>query len=117
MKDSTPGCSEEDLAAARQICARVLDAERERVSRVLFHGSRVSGRPRRTSDFDILLVVRDPVDDWMAHSLRLADLFNDFPWPVDVQVFGEAEYDACVSVPGTLPFSTSLRGLVLYEHR
>ena len=115
MAAATIRCSEQDLAAARQICARVLEAERERVSRVLFHGSRVSGRPRRTSDFDILVVVRDPVEDWMADSLRLAELFNDFPWPVDVQVFGEAEYDACVSIPGTLPYPASQRGLVLYE--
>jgi predicted nucleotidyltransferase len=116
MAEATIRCSDGDLAAARQICARVLEAERGRVSRVLFHGSRVSGRPRRTSDFDILVVVRDPVDDWMADSLRLANLFNDFPWPVDVQVFGEAEYNACVSVPGTLPYPASQRGLVLYEH-
>lgn len=86
------------------------------VSHAYSSTGRVSGRPRRTSDFDILVVVRDPVDDWVADSLRLADLFNDFQWPVDVQVFGEAEYNACVSVPGTLPYPASQRGLVLYEH-
>jgi predicted nucleotidyltransferase len=117
MVEATIRCSEEDLHAARQICEKVLEAERDRVSRILFHGSRVSGRPRRTSDFDILVVVRDPVDDWMADSLRLSDLFNDFPWPVDVQVFGEKEYNASVTVPGTLAYPASTRGVVLYEQR
>ena len=113
--ETTIRCSEEDLRSARQICERVLEAESGRVSRVLFHGSRVSGRPRRTSDFDILVVVRDPVDDWVADSLRLSDLFNDFPWPVDVQVFGETEYNASVSVPGTLAYPAFKRGMVLHE--
>jgi predicted nucleotidyltransferase len=117
MTEAMIRCSEEDLSAARQICQRVLDTERDRVSRIVFHGSRVSGRPRRTSDFDILVVVRDPVDDWVADSLRLCDLFNDFPWPVDVQVFGETEYNASVAVPGTLAYPASTRGVVLYEQR
>jgi predicted nucleotidyltransferase len=117
MTEAMIRCSEDDLRAARQICQRVLEAESNRVSRVLFHGSRVGGRPRRTSDFDILVVVRDPVADWVAESLRLSELFNDFPWPVDVQVFGEAEYNASVSVPGTLAYPASARGVVLYEQR
>lgn len=117
MTEAMKRCTEEDLRAARQICQRVLEEERGRVSRILFHGSRVSGRPRQTSDFDILVVVQDPVDDWVADSLRLSGLFNDFPWPVDVQVFGETEYNASVSVPGTLAYPASTRGVVLYEQR
>ncbi len=115
MLEATIRCSADDLRAARQICDKVLVAERDRVLRILFHGSRVSGRARPTSDFDILVVVRDPVDDWVAESLRLSDLFNDFRWPVDVHVFGAAEYDACMSVAGTLPYPASTRGVVLYE--
>jgi hypothetical protein len=81
MAEATIRCSEEDLRSARQICERVLEAERDRVSRVLFHGSRVSGRPRRTSDFDILVVVRDPVEDWVADSLRLLTCSTTSPGP------------------------------------
>ncbi|HEY0152975.1 MAG TPA: nucleotidyltransferase domain-containing protein [Longimicrobium sp.] len=117
MAEATIRCWEEDLRSARQICERVLEAESDRVARILFHGSRVSGRPRGTSDFDILVVVRDPVDDWVADSLRLSELFNDFPWPVDVQVFGETEFNASVSVPGTLAYPAYTRGVVLYEQR
>lgn len=115
MPDAAIRCSQQDLDAANQIRDRVLAVSDGRVSRILFHGSRVNGRARPSSDFDILVIMRDPVDDWVAESMKLTDLFNDFPWPVDVQVYGEADFDASSTVPGTLAHPASTRGVTLYE--
>lgn len=108
-------CSERDLDAANQIRDRILEAEPGRVSRILFHGSRVNGRPRESSDFDILIVMRDPVDDWVSESMKLTGLFNDSPWLVDVHVYGEAEFEVSSAVPGTLAYPAATRGMVLHR--
>ena len=115
MRDRELTRVEEDLNTAHRIKDQVLAASDGRVSRIVFHGSRANGRPRKSSDFDILIVVRDPVEDWVAESMKFTDLFNDFPWPVDVQVYGEADYEASCTVPGTLAHPAFTRGLILYE--
>lgn len=107
--------AEQDLQIAREIAHTVLSAAGDRVRKVILHGSRATGKARRTSDFDILVVMKDPVEDWVAESMRLADLFNVSPWHVDLQVFGEAEFEECRTVPGTLPHPASTRGVSLYD--
>lgn len=106
--------SEHDLSVAREITDRLLAAAGSRVRRVFLHGSRAAGKARPTSDFDVLVVVRDPVEDWVSESMRLTDLFNGFRWPVDVQTFGETEFEASRTVPGTLAYPASTRGVLLY---
>jgi predicted nucleotidyltransferase len=107
--------AEQDLQIAREIAHRVLAASGDRVLKVILHGSRAAGRARRTSDYDILVVMEDPVEDWVAESMRLTDLFNVSPWHVDLQVFGEAEFEECRNVAGTLPHPASTRGIFLYD--
>jgi predicted nucleotidyltransferase len=107
--------AEQDLQIAREIAHRVLSASGDRVLKVILHGSRAAGRARRTSDYDILVVMEDPVEDWVAESMRLTDLFDVSPWHVDLQVFGEAEFEECRTVPGTLPYPASTRGISLYD--
>jgi predicted nucleotidyltransferase len=107
--------TEQDLKIAREIARRVLSSAGDRVLKVFLHGSRAAGTARCTSDFDILVVMRDPVDDWVAESMRLADLFHACPWAVDLQVFGEVEFEELKGVPGTLPYPVSKRGIPLYD--
>jgi predicted nucleotidyltransferase len=107
--------AEHDLQIAREITRRVLSASGDRVLKVILHGSRATGEARRTSDYDILVVMRDPVDDWVSESMRLTDLFNVSPWSVDLQVFGETEFEECRTVPGTLPCPASTRGISLHR--
>jgi predicted nucleotidyltransferase len=106
--------SELDLQTAERIKDRILDAAGDAVLRIVFYGSRVTGRARPTSDYDILVVLRDPVSDWVDASLRLTDLFNTFERPVDVQVFGESEYEESRPVAGTIAYSADHHGLLLY---
>ena len=105
-----------DFEAAQRIKDRILDSAGDSVERILFHGSRVAGRARPNSDFDILVVMRDPVDDCLAESLRLSELFVDFEQPVDIQVWGADEFEECRTVPATVAYPADRYGTVLYAH-
>lgn len=108
--------TEQDLSTAQQIRDVIMKAAGDTVLRIVFYGSRVTGRSRPGSDFDILVVLRDPVSDWVGSSLRLADLFNAFDHPVDVQVFGEMEYEESRPVAGTVAYPADRHGIVLYAN-
>lgn len=105
---------ERDLQTARRIGDKILTEAGDSVERILFYGSRVTGKPRASSDFDILVVLRDPVRDWMEESLRLSALFDDFESAVDVQVFGQAEFEEARPVVGTTAYPADRYGTVLY---
>jgi predicted nucleotidyltransferase len=105
-----------DLQIAQRIRDIIIDAVGDAVQRVVFHGSRVTGGARASSDFDILVVLRDPVPNWLASSVGLADLFNAFEHPVDVQVFGETEYEESRPVAGTMAYPADRHGIVLYAN-
>lgn len=106
--------TEHDLETAHKIRDTILEAVGDAVQRILFYGSRVTGHARPSSDFDILVVLRDPVPNWLDASLRLTDLFNTFERPVDVQVFGETEYEESRPVAGTAAYPADRHGILLY---
>ena len=106
--------TEDDLRTAERIKEKILETAGDSVERILFYGSRVTGRPRPYSDYDILVVLRDPVPDWAAASLHLSDLFNGFERPVDVQVFGETEFEESRPVAGTVAYPADRHGVLLY---
>ena len=106
--------TEQDLRTAERIRDRILQAAGSSVERIFFYGSRVTGRPRPSSDFDILVVLHDPVPDWVATSLHLSDLFIGFDRPVDVQVFGSTEFEESRPVAGTVAYPADRHGILLY---
>jgi predicted nucleotidyltransferase len=106
--------TEQDLRTAERIRDKILEAAGSSVERILFYGSRVTGRPRPSSDYDILVVLDDPVPDWAATSLHLSDLFNSFDRPVDVQVFGTTEFEESRPVAGTVAYPADRHGILLY---
>ena len=93
-----------------EIRQRLRDAVRNRARAIYLHGSRVKGTARPQSDWDVVVVLQDPVEDWAAESLRLAALFYSRPYAVDLQVFGDDEFTLDASIPGTLPYAISRRG-------
>lgn len=103
-----------DLQRARAISDALLAAAGPSIERIVFHGSRARGRARPASDYDILVVMRDEVHDWVAESERLRALFDGFEKPVDIQVFGKAEFEECRPVPATIAYPADQHGLVLY---
>ena len=106
--------TEHDLQTAEQIKDKILAAAGDSVERIVFYGSRVTGRARPSSDYDILVVLRDPVKNWARESVRLSELFNDFAHPVDVQVFGKTEFEESRPVAGTVAYPADQYGVLLY---
>lgn len=98
-----------------EIRRRILDAAGDRVRTIYLHGSRAKGTARPRSDWDVVVVLREPVDDWIEASLCLAELFYDCPFAVDLQAFGADEFDADSAIPGTLAYSIARRGERLAE--
>ncbi|HKP75140.1 MAG TPA: nucleotidyltransferase domain-containing protein [Longimicrobiaceae bacterium] len=103
-----------DRRVAEKIKSRLLDACGRAIHRIVLHGSRATGRARASSDYDILVVMRDEVDDWIGESLRLSELFVDHDQPVDIQVFGRQEFEECRPVPATIAYPADKYGVVLY---
>jgi predicted nucleotidyltransferase len=105
---------EQDLRTAERIRDRIRDAAGDEVERILFYGSRVTGRPDPSGDYDILVVLRAPVPDWTAPSLQMSDLFSAFECPVDVQVFGLTEFEESRPVAGTVAYAADRHGVPLH---
>jgi uncharacterized protein len=103
-----------DLQTAEAIKNTLLEAGAASIERIILHGSRATGRARPSSDFDILMVMRHEVDDWIAESIRFSELFVDSARPVDIQVFGREEFEECRTVPATIAYPADKYGLVLY---
>ena len=105
-----------DRRVAEKIKTKLLEAAGGSIQRIVLHGSRATGRARATSDYDILVVMRSEVDDWVTESLRLSELFVDSEQPVDIQVFGELEFEECRLVPATIAYPADRDGVVLYAN-
>ena len=85
-----------DLIAADRIKDRILHAAGDTVERIVLHGSRVTGRARPGSDYDVLVVLDDPVD---------------------IQVFGVEEFEECRPIPATIAYPADQFGALLYARR
>lgn len=94
---------------------RILRAAGDRVLAVYLYGSRAKGTARPRSDWDVAVVMRDPVEDWTAESLRLGAIFDASPFAVDLQVFDREEFEADRTTPGTLPSIIVRTGERLYD--
>jgi predicted nucleotidyltransferase len=99
---------------AREIRSRLTRAGGSAIERIILHGSRAAGRARWNSDYDVLVVMRDPVDDCVAEALRLSELFCDFDHPVDIQVWGAEEFEECRAVPATIAYPADQHGYALH---
>lgn len=113
-RDTQPIMSPADRRVAEKIKTKLLEATGGSIQRIVLHGSRATGRARPSSDFDILVVMRHEVDDCVAESMRLSELFVDHQTPVDIQVFGHLEFEECRPVPATIAYPADRYGVVLY---
>lgn len=110
---ATPTLSPADVR--REIRDRLLAADGDRVAAIYLFGSRAKGTARPRSDWDVAVVMREPVGVWEDEDLRLGALFYGLPFAVDLHVFGEQEFAADHDLPGTLPSIILLRHELLYE--
>ena len=100
------------LATIRE---RLLASEGGRIDLILLHGSRATVTARPDSDYDVLVVVDGPVEDWARECTRLSELYTDLPYAVDVQVMGREDFELERHVVGSLAHPATREGIALYQ--
>ena len=106
--------AQRDRRIAEELKKRLLASDGERIRRVILYGSRAQGTATKESDFDLLVVEKDPVAKWMEMT-RLRQAVSDQDHPADIWVMGEEEFEETKDVIGGLAYPAHKYGLVLYE--
>lgn len=84
----------------------------DRLSRIILYGSRATQVAKKDSDFDILVVEKGPISK-LEESKRLRLAMRDFPYPLDVWVMGEEEFEETKNVIGGLAYPANKYGIAL----
>lgn len=104
-----------DRNITEDIKKRLLADDGARIKRVLLYGSRVQGTATEESDFDLLVVEKDPVAK-REETERLCHAFSDQRCSIDIWVMGEEEFEETKDVIGGLAYPAHKYGVVLYEN-
>ncbi len=107
--------AETDRRIVEELRDKILAANGERIRRVILYGSRARGTATPDSDFDLLVIEADPVKKLQEMS-RLRQAIRDIPYPVDIWVMGEQEFEETKEVIGGLAYPAHKYGVVLYEN-
>ena len=100
---------------AEELKMRLLACDGTRIKRVLLYGFRAQGTATDESDFDLLVVEKDPVAK-REEMARLRQAVTDEHHLVDIWVMGEEEFEETKDVIGGLAYPAHKYGLVLYEN-
>lgn len=95
-----------------QIKQTLLACAGDKIRRIVLYGSRATGTAREESDFDILVIEKGPVAKF-EESLRLRKALRDFPYPIDVWVMDEEEFEETKHVIGGLAYPANKYGVML----
>jgi uncharacterized protein len=107
--------AEKDRRIAEVLKKKLLAADGERIRRVILYGSRARGSAAEDSDFDFLVIEKDPVSK-RDEMHRLRQSLSALDYPVDVWVMGEEEFEETREVIGGLAYPAHKYGIVLYEN-
>jgi predicted nucleotidyltransferase len=107
--------SDKDRKVAEELKKRLLACDGDRIQRVLLYGSRAQGTATEESDFDLLVVEKDPVAKRQEIE-RLRHAFSDQHCPIDIWVMGEEEFEETKDIIGGLAYPAHKYGVVLYEN-
>jgi predicted nucleotidyltransferase len=107
--------AEQDRQIALAISEQIRKLAQPRVRQIILYGSRARGTARADSDYDLLVIEKDPVSvREEVRRLRRALVKQDFP--IDVWVMGEQEFEETKNVIGGLAFPAHKYGVVIYEN-
>ena len=106
---------EKDREIAEELKRRLLASDGKRIRRLILYGSRAQGSATEESDFDFLVIGKDPVSK-RDEMRRLRQSLSDLEYLVDVWVMGEEEFEETRNVIGGLAYPAHKYGLVLYEN-
>ena len=107
--------TESDQRTTEELRVRLLAHRAGRIRRIILYGSRARGTALPESDFDLLVVAAEPVSK-REEIQRLRRAVHDLPYPVDVWVMGEIEFEETKNVIGGLAYPAHKYGVVLYEN-
>lgn len=105
---------DKDRKIAEELKSRLLACDGDRIRRVILYGSRAQGSATEDSDFDLLVVEKDPVSK-REEMRRLRQALSDLDYPVDVWVMGVEEFEETRNVIGGLAYPAYKYGVLLYE--
>ena len=105
---------DKDRKIAEELKSRLLACDGDRIRRVILYGSRAQGSATEDSDFDLLVVEKDPVSK-REEMRRLRQALSDLNYPVDVWVMGVEEFEETRNVIGGLAYPAHKYGVLLYE--
>jgi len=107
--------TEHDRKTAEELTAQLLAQGKEKIRRLILYGSRARGTASSDSDFDLLVIEADPVSK-LDEMRRLRQAMSCLPYPVDVWVMGETEFEETKNVIGGLAYPAHKYGVILYEN-
>lgn len=107
--------TESDRRIAQELKNKLLTYGGRPIRRVILYGSRAHGTASGDSDFDLLVIEADPVQK-REEMWRLRGMIDDLPYPVDVWVMGEQEFEETKGVVGGLAYPADKYGWVVYEN-
>jgi predicted nucleotidyltransferase len=81
--------------------------------RVILFGSYAYGSPRPGSDIDIL-VIEEKINSKMAEINKLLTALRDIPFPKDIIVASQDEYDFYSKEAGSVFRTVAEKGVVIY---
>jgi len=108
--------TDHDINITNELKHRLLSADRDqKIHKVILYGSRARGTAHVDSDYDILVVEKDPVakQDEMQ---RLRREMRPLPYALDIWVMGKHEFEETKTTIGGLAYPANKYGQVLYEN-
>ena len=89
-------------------------AHRYAKSRIYLFGSHVYGNPEPGSDIDIAVILHE-VSSKVCEANKIYDLLDDIPYPKDIVVSSDKEFDHFRNQAGSIFRTISEKGLLLHE--
>lgn len=107
--------TDRDLSITNELKNRLLSIDGEhRIRKVILYGSRARGTANVDSDYDILVIEKDPVAK-RDEMRRFRRALGSLPCELDLWVMGSREFEETKEIIGGMAFPAHKYGQVLYE--
>ena len=107
--------TDRDLSITNELKNRLLSIDEEhRIRKVILYGSRARGTANVDSDYDILVIEKDPVAK-RDEMRRFRRALGSLPCALDLWVMGSREFEETKEVIGGMAFPAHKYSQVLYE--
>ena len=104
-----------DLSIADELKNRLISIDAEhRICKVILYGSRAQGTANGDSDYDILVIKKDPVAK-RDEVRRFRRELRPLSYELDLWVMGSREFEETKEIIGGMAFPAHKYGQVLYE--